>query len=94
MFYIYADPDDEQEKEKTQMPVTIRGHVTEVDLGTHKIKVIDPDYVVSLERRVMMLEQTIRQQQQAMVQLRNEMTTRRAESTVLQRQIDGKVNRS
>lgn len=95
MVYMYADSDEEPtDTTKPQLPVFVKGYVTEVDIGTHKIKVIDPDYVVALERRVMMLEQQLQRQQQDLVRYRNDIDQRRRESMALQDQIDRKVDRS
>lgn len=92
MMDMYADEED-QDDAPINPGVVRKGTITEVELGSGKVRIIDPDYVIGLERRVVVLERLFRQQQQLIAQTNDNNNARRQETMNLQRQLDQKLDR-
>lgn len=84
---------DEVVAAEIKKPMTSQGAITEFEVNGTKIRSIDPGYVVQLERRLVQSEQIIAEMRNELRQLGNSMRQRRAELGVLQRQLDGKIDR-
>jgi hypothetical protein len=92
--YAVEDDGDELVASAVKPGVTTLGAITEFDYGDKKIRVIDPEYVTSLERRLIAQEMELRQLRDDVRQLKNSNIQRRREASVLQSQLDRKIDRS
>jgi hypothetical protein len=91
---MYGASDDEAiAAADTKRPIVSQGAITEFEIDGTKIRSIDPGYVLQLERRLIQSEQTISEMRNELRQLGNSMRQRRTEMSVLQRQLDGKIDR-
>jgi len=91
---MYGASDDEEPVAfEAKRRVTTQGVITEFEIEGARIRSIDPGYVIQLEKRVAQNEQVIAEMRNEIRQLSNSVRQRRTEVGVLQRQLDGKIDR-
>ena len=91
---MYGAGDDEDPVAfEAKRRVSAQGVITEFEIEGARIRSIDPAYVIQLEQRLSQNEQLIAELRNEIRQLGNSMRQRRTELGVLQRQLDGKIDR-
>lgn len=91
--YGASDDDELPVAFEAKRKVTTQGIITEFEIEGARIRSIDPAYVIQLEQRLAQSEQLIAEMRNEIRQLGNSMRQRRTEFGVLQRQLDGKIDR-
>jgi len=91
--YGAGDDDGEIIPADIKKTVNVQGAITEFEINGAKIRSIDPGYVIALERRLAQTEQLLNEMRNEVRQLGNSMRQRRTEVSVLQRQLDSKIDR-